>query len=111
LPKAFLPLRVFPVDDVTGEGHIVRHIREIAAAAQSQRLVEGILEMAVSRLDVPVLVRLADVDAMRGHAIVFQQVRVALAELAVAGQIVHGGRQAVTAHPLGHSSGVMQGIL
>jgi len=96
---------------LTHEGHVIVDAGEVAAAPQSQRLVQRILEVAVRRLHVAVLVRLADVDAMAFHTVVREQVAVSGGELLVAGKIVDRRRQTVTADAAGNAPGAMQGVL
>jgi hypothetical protein len=51
------------------ETPVVLYAREVAAAAQDQRLFDGLLEMPVLGLDRPVLVRLATIVAAGFHAV------------------------------------------
>lgn len=68
--KPFVSRDVAPLDERTDEPQIVLGADKIAASAQPQRLVQGILEVTVRRLHVSIFVRLADVDAMAIRAIV-----------------------------------------
>ena len=69
---------------------------EIAAAAQHQRLVHGVLEAVVPLLDVAVLVGVARLDLLGHQPIMLHQAFVALREVLLLRRVVH--RQA---HPVG----------
>lgn len=84
---------------------------EIAAAAKQQRLFGSALEVAVRRLGIAVLVRLAHIDPLTRQAVVSQQVAIARLELARRRQVIDRGAQAVTAMPLGRAAQVPQRVL
>lgn len=103
---------------VVADGHQVAEERrvlvaggELATAAEQQRLLDDRLEVAVGRLGVAVLVRLADVDPLTGQSIVVEQVAVAGLELPRRRQVVDGRRQAVAAVLAGHPAEFPQGVL
>jgi hypothetical protein len=89
--------RVAFVDQPLKEPFVLLAAGEVAAAAQQQGLVHDRLEMAVRRFDVAVLVRLADVDALRLDVVVIRQVAVTPPELAVLREVVDRRTQAVGA--------------
>jgi hypothetical protein len=109
--ELLLARRVAPSGQLTHKRHVILDVEEVAATAQPQRLVEGILEVAVRRLDVTVFMRLADVDAMAPHTVMCQQVAVLAGELLVVGEVVDRGRQAVATNANRHTACMMQGIL
>lgn len=111
LAEPFLPRGVPTIGQLADKIHVVTGAREVAASPQSQRLVQRIFEVAVRRLDVAVLVRLADVDAMALRAVVLQQSAVLRGELFVAGKIVDRGRQAVAADAARDATRPMQRVL
>jgi hypothetical protein len=63
------------------------------------------------RLDVSVLLRLANGDSMAFDTIVTQEITILRGELFVTGEVLHGGRQAVTANTARNSTRVMKAIL
>jgi len=84
---------------------------EVTAAADQQRLIEGRLEVAVGRLVVAVLVRLAHVDPLAREAVMLQEAPVPPLELALRRQVVDGGAEAVAAVPPRHAAQVPEGVL
>jgi hypothetical protein len=99
---------------VAEERRVLVTAGELAAAAEQQRLIDARLEVAVGRLGVAVLVRLADVDPLAGQAVVIEQVAVAGLEFPRRRQVVDGRRQAVAAvlprHPAEFPQGVLEAI-
>jgi hypothetical protein len=55
------------------ERRVVLTSREVAAATQHQRLIDGRLETVVSLLSIAVLVRMVRLDLLPGQAVVVQQ--------------------------------------
>jgi hypothetical protein len=72
LTEPFFARCVAPKGQLTDEDHVVINSEEVTASPQSQRLVERIFEVTVRRLNVAVLMRLSDVDAMSFHAVVIE---------------------------------------
>ena len=72
---------------------------EVPAAPQEQRLIHGVLEVAMRRLGIAVLVRLPDIDPLAGQAVMFQQAAIPCLELAFDRQVVDRRGQAVAAMP------------
>ena len=70
---------------------------EVLAATQQQRLLDDRFEMAMRRLDVAILMRLADIDALWIDLVVIHQVAVTLAKLAVLREVVDRRAEAVGA--------------
>jgi hypothetical protein len=95
--------RVAFVDQPLKEPFVLLAVDKVAAAAQQQSLLDGRLEMAVRRFDVAVLVRLADVDALRLDLVVVHQVAVTSAELAILRKVVDRRTQAVATVFAGHA--------
>ena len=94
------PTRVAPADQLGNEAAIGVEIGKVARAAQQQRLIERLLEVAVVALDDAVLVRHAAVVAARHHAVVSAQRLVALGvrSTAAAGiEVAERGRERVGA--------------
>lgn len=77
---------------------------EVAAAAQQERLIDDGLQVAVRRLDVPVLMRLPGIGPLRLDLVVVHQVAVACAKLAVLGEVVHRCAEAVAAMSSRHAA-------
>jgi hypothetical protein len=71
--------------------------REVPAAPQQKGLIDGTLEVPVSRLVVPVLVRLPHVDPLARHPVVVQQIPIPLLEFPLRRQVVDGRTQTVAA--------------
>jgi len=84
---------------------------EIPTAPQPQGLVQGILEVPVRRLDIAILVGLADVDPVSFDTVVRQQVAIAAGEFPVVRQVIDRRRQAVAANPPGDSARQVKGVL
>jgi hypothetical protein len=74
-------------------------------------LVQCILEVTVRRLDISVLLRFANGDPMTFDTIVIQKITILCGKLSVTGEVLHRGRQAVTANTARNSTRVMKAIL
>jgi hypothetical protein len=111
LAKPFLSRRIAARGELPHECHVVLHLGEVTASPQPQGLVECILEVAMRRLHVAVLMRLANVDAMAFEAVMSEQLAVPRGEFFIVGEVVHRGRQAVTANAARHTACTMQGVL
>jgi len=83
---------ITPRRQLTHERHVVIDAVEITAFAKPQRLVQCVLEVTVRRLDVSVLVRLADVDPMALETVVFEQITIGSGEFSVVREVVHRRR-------------------
>jgi hypothetical protein len=66
------------------ESHVVVNAVEVATSTQSQRLVKCIFEVTMRRLDVAVLMRLANVNPMAFDAIVFKEITILSGKLFIA---------------------------
>ena len=91
--------RVVPSDDLIDEAAIGIQVDEVARAAQQERVLDRLLEMAVRAFDRPILVRHAAIVAGRLHAVMRAQ-RLIAARLilpCVVLEIAEGGGQAVAA--------------
>ena len=75
---------VAPRCQLTYEPHVVVNAVEVATSTQSQRLVKCILEVTMRRLDVSVLLRLANVNPMAFDTIVVQEITILSGKLFVA---------------------------
>jgi hypothetical protein len=84
---------------------------EVTTATHQQGLVHDGLEMTMRRFHVTVLVRLADVDALRLHLVVIHQIAVSRAELTIFRKIVDRGTQAVAAVLAGHAAQLPKRLL
>ena len=93
------------------ERHVLLAADEVVAASHQQRLIHGRLEVAVRRLAVAVLVRLADVDPLARHAVMRQQVAVPRLELALRRQVVDRRAEAVAAVPPRHAAQFPERVL
>lgn len=82
---------IAPCCQLACERHEVVDAIEVTTSTQSQRLVKCILEMTVRRLNVPVLMRLANVYPMALETVVIQQFLILSGEFSVAGKVVHRG--------------------
>jgi hypothetical protein len=109
--EALFSRGVTALDQLTHECQILIDADEVTATAKSQCLVDGILEVTMRRLDVTVLMRLADVDAMATYSVVGQQVVILRGELLVTREVVDRGGQTITAHATRNSAGEMQCVL
>ncbi len=70
LGEAFLAIGIAATEYLADERHVVVHVGEVSVTTKSQGLIECILEVAVRRLNVSVLMRLADIDSMSPGAVV-----------------------------------------
>lgn len=86
------------------ERFILLAVGEVAAAAQQERLFDDGLQVAVRRLHVAVLMRLAGVGPLRVDLVVIHQVPIAHAKLAILGEVVHRRAKAVAAVPSRHAA-------
>ena len=102
---------ITPRSQLTHERQEVVDALEVATFAEPQCLVKCVLEVAVRRLDVSVLMGLANVDPMALKAIVIEQITIRSGEFSVVRKVVHGRRQAVTANPARNAARQMQGVL
>ena len=103
--------RVPLVDQLLEELLVLGEAVEVAAAAEVERLIHRRLQVAVRRLDVAVLMRLAGVRPLRLDLIVVHQVAVPPAKLALFRQVVDRRAQAVAAMPAGHAAQLPKGVL
>jgi hypothetical protein len=103
LGKLGLSRRVALVAHFLQEPFVLLATGKVAAASQQQSLLHGGLEMAMRRFNVTVLVRLADVDALRLDLIVAHQVAVTCPELTILRKVVDRRTEAVAAVPTGHA--------
>jgi len=83
---------IAPRGQLTHERQEVVDAVEVATFAEPQCLVKGVLEVTVRRLDVSVLMGLANVDPMALEAIVIEQITVRSGEFPVVRKVVHGRR-------------------
>jgi hypothetical protein len=79
------------------EREIILAAREVPAAPHQKCLIDGRLEVAVSRLVVPVFVRLTHIDPLPGHAVVIEQIPIPRLKFPLRRQVVDGRTQAVAA--------------
>lgn len=79
-------------------------VGEVAAAAQQERLIDDGFQVAVRRLDVAVLMRLAGIGPLRLDLVVVHQVSIARAKLVIIGEVVHGRAEAIAAVPSRHAA-------
>lgn len=106
-----LPVVVGSTDQVFHEVHILFAALEVPAAAQHQCLINAILQVAVGRFDIAVLVGTPSVRAFRFAVVVTHQRRVSLGQLPATGMIPHGRRQRITAVPSGHTAEIPECLL
>ena len=101
------------VDDRLDERHVRLDGREIAAAAQHERLRQRALEPIVRLLHHAILVRLTRLDARRAQPVVIEHRGEPLRQHAPAAvpQLVRRRREIVRAHHLRHSAERPQGAL
>jgi hypothetical protein len=90
---------------------VCRAAREVAAAAQQERLLDRLLEVPMRRLAVAVLVRTASVGPRPLQAVVFQQRRVPRVKLPPVRQVVHRRAQPIGAMPQGDAGKFPQRVL
>ena len=111
LGQPLLPAAVQLPEHLPHELRVVRPLREVAAAAQQQRLRQCPLELPVTLLRVAVLMRLGRVDGLAAHAVVPEQLRITLLERGPVLARRHGGRQRIGAMHLRHAAQFGQGVL
>jgi len=97
--------------DLPEERLVFASAGEIAAAAEHQGLVDGLLEPVVALLGVAVLVGFAGLDRLGLYAVMGEQCLISLCERLRLGVGVDGRAHAVGAMPLGNSSQFPQGVL
>ncbi len=102
---------VTPCNDLPEKSQVLILVGEVTIATQSQRLIKPGFQMSMSRLDVAVLMRLADIDAMTPDAIMIEQPLVLCREFLVAGEVVDRRGKAVAADPPWHAACRVQGVL
>ncbi len=102
---------VTPRDDLPDESQVLILVDEVTIATQSQRLIKPGFQMSMGRLDVAVLMRLADIDAMASDPIMIEQTLVLCRELLVAGKVVDRRRKTVAADSPGDAASEVQGVL
>jgi hypothetical protein len=93
------------------EGDVLVAAGEVATPPHQERLAHGRLEVAVRRLAVAVLVRLADVDPLARHAVMAEQIAVARLELPLRRQVVDRRAEAVAAVPPRHAAQLPKRVL
>lgn len=86
---------------VGDEAPVVGRFVEVPMTTQQERLIDGVLEAALTRFDGAILVGFAEVVAAGSQTIVFAQVGVAPRQFFLFGQVVEGGREAVGPMPSG----------
>jgi hypothetical protein len=90
---------------------VLRPTGKIPAATQQQRLVDGVLEVAVRRFGIAVLVCLARPYLLPCQSVIRQQVEVTLRELLPLRQVVDRAAHAVAAVPRRHALEFPQRLL
>lgn len=103
--------RIALVQQVPQERQEIVLVGEIPTAAQLQRLVQRVLEVAMRRLGVAVLVGLSHVDSLPLQAVILQQGTVARLKLPFHRQIVDRRAQAVAPMTPRHTSQFPQRVL
>jgi hypothetical protein len=93
------------------QSHVVRPASEVPATTQQQRLLDRVLEMAMRRLHVAILMATGRVGCLALQAIMRQQGRILGGELIGLAIVVHGQRHAIAAMPLRHTAQGPQRIL
>jgi len=102
---------VTPRNDLPDESQVLILVDEVTIATQSQRLIKPGFQMSMSRLDVAVLMRLADIDAMTSDPIMIEQPLVLCRKFLVARKIVDRRRKTVATDPSGDAASEVQGVL
>jgi hypothetical protein len=105
------PVGVELPEQLPQERLVRRSAGEVPAATQQQRLLQRPLELAMTLLDVTVLVGTTRLDRLPLQAIVPQQSLVTVGERGPPGPWRHGGRQPIGAVQPRHSPQFPQGIL
>ena len=111
LMETLLSVGIASGHELLEERLIVASAGEIAAAAQHQGLVDGLLEAVMTLLDVAVLVGLPRLDRLAFEPVVREQCLVSPGEHLGFGIAVDRGGQAIGAVPPGDSSQFPQGVL
>lgn len=111
LGQASLPPGVEPGEQLPQEGRVGVATGEVPAAAEHQGLVQGPLELAVTLLDIAVLVGLARLDRLPLKPVVPQQRLIPLLEDPGVRPRLHGRREPVGAVPRRHAAQFPQGVL
>ncbi|MFT5095852.1 MAG: hypothetical protein ACI93T_004711, partial [Porticoccaceae bacterium] len=83
------PVVIGPLHQVFHEGHVFFTAVKTPTPTQQQRLFDTILEMAIGRFDIAVLVGTASVRAFRFAVVVTHQSRIPFGEFATTGVISH----------------------
>lgn len=109
--EAVAAVRVASGHDLPEERLVFASVGEIAAAAEHQGLVDGLLEPVVALLGVAVLVGFARLDRLGLYAVMGEQCLIPMCERLRLAVGVDGGAHAVGAMPLGNSSQLPQGVL
>jgi hypothetical protein len=108
------PLRaacVSPSRQRTHELLVLRPAGKVPAATQQQRLLQGLLETAMTLLAITVLVTARRIGRLGRHLIMPQQRLVVSRVLLGIPFLVHGQRHAIGAVPLGYTAQFPEGIL
>jgi len=84
---------------------------EVATAPQEQRLIDDRLQVAVRRLDIAVLMRLADIGPLRLDLVVVHQVTVTPPKLAIFREVVDRRAETVAAMPARRAAQFPKGLL
>jgi len=100
-----------PPNNLPDESQVLILVGEVTIATQSQRLIKPGFQMSMSRLDVAVFMRLADIDAMASDPIMTEQPLVLCREFLVAGKVVDCRRKTVATDSPGNATGEVQGVL
>lgn len=93
--KRFLAFSIATGDHAVNELHVVLATGEVTTAANHQCLVDGVLEMAVGRFDVAVLIGASGVRLFGDGPVVVHQGGVTLGQLLAGGVVVDRGAEAV----------------
>lgn len=93
--ERFVALSIAICDHALDELHVVLATGEVTTAANHQRLVDGVLEMAVGRFDVAVLVGASGVRPFGNGPVVAHQGDVTLSQPLAGGVVVDRGAEAV----------------
>jgi hypothetical protein len=102
--KTLATMGVGVCDDLFDERHVAIAAGEVATATQQQRLLDSILNVAVGRFDVAVLVSTACVGSLGLTAVVFHKCRVAIGERLAAGMILDSGTERIGSMSLRHTT-------
>ena len=100
IEKLLSTIRVGSFDQFFHEGNVGFASIKVATAAQHQRLVDAIFQMAIGRFHVAVFIRASWVGSFCFAVVVAHQCRIAFSEFTLAGMISNGSSQRITAMPL-----------